>query len=242
MIGTMNYCTLPEQSPEKAADLKPALIKLAGVEFRVGEREILHDVNLSIRGGDFVAVTGPNGGGKTTLLRLILGLARPSWGVIEMCRPGIRIGYLPQKSRIDASYPITTREVVASGLLGLRNVSSAECSERVEEALRLVNLIPHVAKPIGVLSGGQLQRALFARAIISRPELLVLDEPLSYLDKHFEAEIYHIIEDIARRATVIVVSHEIDRLAAMANRHVIVDRTITECRSAHHFARIALCE
>lgn len=238
----MNYSTLPEPSPAKSVDLGPALIKLEGVEFSVGEREILRNVSLSIRRGDFVAVTGPNGGGKTTLLRLILGLARPTRGKIEVCQPGIRIGYLPQKSRIDASYPITTREVVASGLLGLKNIYSAECSARVEDALKLVDLSAHVSKPIGVLSGGQLQRALFARAIISRPELLVLDEPLSYLDKHFEAEIYHIIENIARRATVIVVSHEIDRLASMANRHVIVDRTITECRSARHFARIALCE
>lgn len=199
---------------------------------------ILSGVNLSIRRGDFVVITGPNGGGKTTLIRLILGLIKPSCGTIEMLQQGVRISYLPQKSNVDSHYPIIVREVIASGLPH----QSPNSSERVGEMLDLVELNDHAGKPIGALSGGQLQRTLLARAIISRPEVLVLDEPLSYIDKHFEQKMYDIIGKMARHTTIILVSHEINTIASMANRHLIVDGGITECQSARHFARIALCE
>lgn len=241
MTGTPNFCTQPAPSPEKI-DAKPALMKLRGVGMtRGGHKQVLRNVNLTIRRGDFVAITGPNGGGKTTLIRIILGLLKPTQGSISHLQRGLRTGYLPQKSSIDSSYPITVREVVASGLLGI-TIDRAEARSRVDEMLSLVELTPHAAKPIGTLSGGQQQRALLARAIISRPELLVLDEPLSYVDKHFEQRIYDIIGTLAAHTTIILVSHEISTVAAMANRHLIVDTEITECPSARHFARVALCD
>lgn len=92
-------------------------------------------------------------------------------------------------------------------------------------------------RPIGRLSGGQLQRALLGRAIISRPHLLVLDEPLSYIDKHFEAHMYRLIAEIAPKCTILLVSHEMTAIASMANRHVIVDRSVTECTAHHHYAQ-----
>ncbi len=92
-------------------------------------------------------------------------------------------------------------------------------------------------RPIGRLSGGQLQRALFARAIVCRPELLVLDEPLSYIDKHFESKLYNIIERLSLSTTILLVSHEITAIAAMANRHVVVDRTLKECNASHHYSK-----
>ncbi len=198
---------------------------------------VLRDVNLTIRRGDFVAVTGPNGGGKTTLMRIILGLLKPTGGNVELLQK-VRTSYLPQKSSIDSSYPISVREVVMSGL----TKETEQTVKRVEEALREVELEEHADKPIGALSGGQQQRVLLARAIISEPELLILDEPLSYVDKHFEQKIYNIIGRLAGHTTIILVSHEITTIASMANRHLIVDGEITECQSAHHFARIALCE
>ena len=202
-----------------------------------GRRMVLRDVNLTIRRGDFVAVTGPNGGGKTTLMRIILGLLKPTGGNVELLQK-VRTSYLPQKSSIDSSYPISVREVVMSGL----TKETEQTVKRVEEALREVELEEHADKPIGALSGGQQQRVLLARAIISEPELLILDEPLSYVDKHFEQKIYNIIGRLAGHTTIILVSHEITTIASMANRHLIVDGEITECQSAHHFARIALCE
>lgn len=214
------------------------LLKLSGVGYARGKRTILHDVDLCVRRGDFIAVTGPNGGGKTTLMRLILGLIKPDSGVVETLVKNIRVSYLPQKSSIDSHYPISVREVVSSGLVKLL----ADASQTVENALAEVELTAHADKPIGTLSGGQQQRALLARAIISRPELLILDEPLSYVDKRFEQKIYDIIRNLASHTTIILVSHEITTIASMANRHIIVDGAISECRSARHFAKIALCD
>ncbi len=224
----------PVLSPD--TDLRPALIELRGVDFVRGQRTILSGVNLTIRRGDFVAVTGPNGGGKTTLMRLILGLLKPTRGTVVRRQRKVRVSYLPQKNAIDSQFPITVREVIASGLV------EPDRDGLVDRMLREMELVEHASKPIGVLSGGQQQRALLGRALISCPEMLVLDEPLSYVDKHFEERIYDIIRRLASKTTIILVSHEITTVAAIANRHIIVDRTLTVCSSAHHFARLALCE
>lgn len=234
MSGTMSLLQQPMLSPD--TDLRPALIELRGVDFVRGQRTILSGVDLTIRRGDFIAVTGPNGGGKTTLMRLILGLVKPTHGSVERKQHKVRISYLPQKNAIDASFPITVREVIASGMV------EPDREGLVDKMLREVELTEHASKPIGILSGGQQQRALLGRALISNPEMLVLDEPLSYVDKHFEERIYEIIRRLASKTTIILVSHEITTVAAIANRHIIVDRTLTVCSSAHHFARIALCE
>ncbi|MDE6513550.1 MAG: ABC transporter ATP-binding protein [Muribaculaceae bacterium] len=217
-------------------DLRPSLIRLKDVALVRGQRVILSDINLTIRRGDFVAVTGPNGGGKTTLMRLILGLLKPTSGVVERKQKNVRVSYLPQKSSIDSGYPISVREVIASGRAG------KDSDDLVDKMLEKVELTDHASKPIGALSGGQQQRALLGRALISNPEMLVLDEPLSYVDKHFEQRIYDIIRELAPTTTIILVSHEITTVAAIANRHLIVDRTLTVCSSAHHFAKIALCD
>lgn len=211
-----------------------SIITLRDIGFSRDGRTILHDVNFTVEKGDFVAITGPNGGGKTTLLRIILGLVKPSEGSVVIA-PGVTIGYLPQKNMIDSHFPVSVTEVVASGLLADRALSSSERRTRVDEALDAVQLKSHADSPIGTLSGGQLQRALLARAIISRPNLLVFDEPLSYLDKHFESHLYGMIRSLAQKATVLLVSHEMTAIASMANRHLIVDRTIHECASPHHF-------
>lgn len=234
MNGTVNLLKQPAPLPE--TDLRPALIRLKDVSFERGPRTILADINLTIRRGDFVAVTGPNGGGKTTLMRLILGLLKPSKGSVERMQKCIRVSYLPQKSSIDSNFPISVREVIASGLPG------KDIDGLVDKMLQQVELTEHAAKPIGALSGGQQQRALLGRALISNPEMLVLDEPLSYVDKHFEQRIYDMIRELAPTTTIILVSHEITTVAAIANRHLIVDRTLTVCNSAHHFAKIALCD
>lgn len=211
-----------------------SIITLQGVGLHRDGRTILQDVNFSVAKGDFVAITGPNGGGKTTLLRIILGLVKPSEGMVAVA-PGVSIGYLPQKNMIDSHFPVSVTEVVASGLLADRAISPSERLRRVEETLATVELQSHADSPIGTLSGGQFQRALLGRAIISRPNLLVFDEPLSYLDKHFESRLYGMIRTLAQRATVLLVSHEMTAIASMANRHLIVDRTIHECTSPHHF-------
>lgn len=202
---------------------------------------MLSDINFTVDNGDFVAITGPNGGGKTTILRIILGLLAPTAGKVRFYDnsgrivPSLRFGYLPQKNSVDSRFPITVGEVVASGLLAEKGIDKAEKRQRIADALVAVELTALADRPIGKLSGGQLQRALLARAIVRRPSVLVLDEPLSYIDKHFEDKLYPLIADIAARETVLLVSHEMSHIAGMANRHIIVDHTLTECTARNHY-------
>lgn len=210
------------------------LIELCDIGMRRENRTVLEHVDFRINCGDFVAVTGPNGGGKTTMLRIILGLLKPTSGHVHFPSGRPSVGYLPQKNSIDSQFPISVREVIASGLLGMGKSGAAD--SLVDEALARVEMTSLADRPIGRLSGGQLQRVLLGRAIVSSPSLLVLDEPLSYIDKHFESHIYRLIASIAPQATIILVSHEMTTIAAMANRHIVIDRTLSECSARRHFA------
>lgn len=211
----------------------PVLISLTGVEKIYNDKPVLSNVNLDIRQGDFIAITGPNGGGKTTLLRIILKLLAPTEGNVTY-HGNFKIGYLPQKNMVDARFPITVRETIAMGLLGT-DIKGAEATEAVNRMLHTVALEAQADSSLSQLSGGQLQRALLGRALVSRPDLLVLDEPLSYLDKMFEHRVYHIVESLKGRCTVLLVSHEVSEIAAMATRHLIVNGTLHFCHSGSHF-------
>ena len=210
------------------------LIRIESLEFKREDRIILHDVNLIVNHGDFVAITGPNGGGKTTMLRIILGLLKPTSGSVSFIPERPVIGYLPQKNAIDSQFPLTVREVIQSGLLGIRGLSRSEIISRTDHTLERIEMSDLADRSIGRLSGGQLQRVLLGRAIIAEPTLLVLDEPLSYVDKHFEAHIYRLIAEIAPCCTTLLVSHEMSTIATMANRHLIVDRTVEACQANCH--------
>ena len=136
---------------------------------------------------------------------------------------------------IDSHFPISVGDVIASGLMQRHDLSKTERSAMIDEVLALVGMEDYSGRPIGRLSGGQLQRTLLARAIISQPRVLVLDEPLSYLDKRFEHNFYDILESIARSTTIVLVSHEMTGIARMANRHFIVDCTLSQCSAHHHY-------
>ena len=209
------------------------LIIAAGhISVEYGSTLALDDVSFAINSGDFVAITGPNGGGKSTLLKTLLKLIKPTSGTVEYYMNGVpveslHIGYLPQKSNIDNRFPITVEEVVASGLYGdSRNWRG-----------KLMGVADLRKRVIGSLSGGQLQRTLLGRAVISDPEIVVLDEPLSYVDHNFIEQIYKIVEDISHHATLILVSHEMTVISEMANRHWIVDHTLHECHASHHYLK-----
>lgn len=228
------------QEEEKCCPASAAgceLLRLEHIYMSWEHRVVLEDVSLNVNKGDFLAITGPNGGGKTTLLRILLGLLKPTWGDVTRCCPGLRIGYLPQKNMIDAHFPITVRDVIESGLLAEKHLNQTERMERFDEVIGEMDLREHADRAIGLLSGGQLQRALLGRAIIARPELLVLDEPLSYIDKRFEEHLYDLMRRLSERTTIVLVSHEMSRIAGMANRHFIVDGTLHECYAHHHYVR-----
>lgn len=211
-------------------------ISLRGVTVRHDRREaLLRDIDLDIRRGDFIAVTGPNGSGKTSLLRVILKLLSPSAGTVTYLGsdgrpdPRLAIGYLPQKSAVDARFPITVADVIRLGLMGPG--APADKGSRVRDMLSLMELEEKAGSPISEVSGGQLQRALLGRALAAGPEVLVLDEPLSYLDKHFEHKLYDILRLTMERrpqTAIVMVSHEMNGVDDMATRHILIDRGLIE--------------
>lgn len=218
------------------------LIELKDVTVRYDRRDVIRNVNFTLYKGDFVAISGPNGGGKTTLLRTLLKLLKPTEGTVEYFRNDRRvsylpIGYLPQKNNIDTRFPITVSRAVRSGQIrGLFGRLPEGADERFAEVVKLCGISDYLDRNIGNLSGGQLQRTLLARAIVLRPEIIVLDEPLSYVDKNFERQIYSIMERLAETTTIVLVSHEMSVISGMANRHVIVDGgQIHLCHSKTHF-------
>lgn len=217
------------------------IIELKDIVVRYDDSVVLDNVSLTVDEGDFLAITGPNGGGKTTLLRVILRLLPPTSGEVVYRSAGVAvkrlpIGYLPQKNMIDLKFPVTVDDVIASGLLsGFFHKRTKSEAEKIEEIVSLVGVEEYRRRPIGSLSGGQLQRTLLGRALISDPKVLVLDEPLSYVDKRFEHQIYGIIEDLSKHTTIILVSHEMSVISGMANRHIIVDHGLHECSAEHHY-------
>ena len=225
-------------------DSHSTLLEMRDVSFLREGKTVLSHVDFVVNRGDFIAITGPNGGGKTTMLRLILGLLKPDSGEILYYGPDCQrtsklehVGYLPQKNSVDSHFPINVREVIASGLMSLKSLNAAVKNEMIQKALELTELQDLATRPIGRLSGGQLQRALLGRAIVAKPSVLVLDEPLSYIDRHFEEHLYSIMERIAKESTVLLVSHQMTHIGAMANRHIIIDHTLRECGHAHHFVQ-----
>ena len=215
------------------------MIELDHVWMQWDNRIALQDVSFSIDEGDFVAITGPNGGGKTTLLRIVLKLLKPTQGRVVYREQGrevkdLVVGYLPQKNMIDQRFPISVEEVISSGLLS-QKLDRTEVANQVAKIIDMVGLKEHAHRPIGNLSGGQLQRALLGRAIISQPRVLVLDEPLSYVDKRFEGRIYESVSQLSRITTILLVSHEMSKISTMANRHIIIDKQLHECSASHHY-------
>ncbi len=218
------------------------LISLENVSVTFDSQVVLDDVSMSVSKGDFIAVTGPNGGGKTTLLRVMLKLLRPSRGRVTYYYDGsevksLRIGYLPQKNMIDHRFPISVEETVRSGLLqGYRGNGCSTSDRRLfDDVVEMTGISDLLPRAIGELSGGQLQRTLLARAVVSRPDVLVLDEPLSYVDKRFEHRIYDIIDQLNCATAIVLVSHEMSVISGMANRHLVVDHNIRVCNALTHY-------
>jgi zinc transport system ATP-binding protein len=192
------------------------LLKATGLDFAYEQQRVLTNVSLAVHDRDYIGIIGPNGGGKTTLIKLILGLLKPQHGTINYAIEKSEIGYLPQGNMVDESFPITVSEVVASGLEhGLRLGRGLKKNEsaKVNEMLEKVGLSLLSQRSIGELSGGEFQRAMLARAIISNPRLLVLDEPDTHVDNRFELELYTLLKDLNEHMAILLVSHDIGTIS-----------------------------
>jgi len=192
---------------------------------------VLRDVSLDVYENDFLGIIGANGGGKTTLLKTILGLKNPASGTITFFdggkkAPSINIGYLPQISHIDKKFPICVGDVILSGLTPsgklIKRYTAADRQKAAQVAAQM-GIEDLLKRPVGDLSGGQLQRALLCRAIVDDPKLIVLDEPNSYVDKLFETNFYKLLGDINKRIAIILVSHDIGTIISLVKNIACVN-------------------
>lgn len=203
------------------------LVALRGAAVGYGRRVLLSGVDLTVRRGDFLAVVGPNGGGKTTLLRALLGVLPPLSGARLQPAP-LAVGYVPQRDQVDAIWPLSAAEVVAMGRARLvppgRRLRPGD-QAMVQRALDRVGIAAHAGRPFRDLSGGQRQRALIARALAAEPELLALDEPTSGMDPAGELDVLELLEALHREQglTVAMISHRLDAVASHATTLAFVD-------------------
>lgn len=194
------------------------LVEIKALKIGYGDKTILQNANMTISSGDFIGIIGPNGGGKTTFIRALLGQIEPWGGRVEYASD-LRIGYLPQTSTIDRQFPINVLEVVCSG-----GKAGAKLREKAMELLQQTG-IDHLAKRgISRLSGGELQRVLLCRALINAPQLLVLDEPTTYVDNKFEKEFYQILHQLNQILAIVMVSHDLGMISQHVKSIVCINR------------------
>ena len=211
-----------------------SIIQINGLSAGYDGKTVLHQVDLAVYEKDFLGIIGPNGGGKTTLIKCILGLHQPSQGSIRFYKngqeiPDMNMGYLPQYNTIDKKFPISVYEVILSGLSKQKSIFrrySKEQHEQVRQMIARMGLEGMEERSIGSLSGGQLQRALLGRALVSNPEVVILDEPNTYIDKRFEAKLYSLLEEINKERAIILVSHDIGTVLKNVKTIACVNETV----------------
>lgn len=224
------------------------IVELQNVGFSYGARKALEDVSFVVNHGEFVGVIGPNGSGKTTVFKIILGLLHPQQGSVRLfgTRPGsfrewYRIGYVSQEATsFNFGFPATVFEVVIAGTFGRRglfkSVTERE-SKAAEEALRLVGLSYCKDRMVGKLSGGQQQRVFIARALVTQPELLILDEPTVGIDIEAQAQFYELLEYLRHEIglTIMLASHDLGALLPRTTKVLCLNRHLVFCGGPDEF-------
>lgn len=195
---------------------------------------ILEGVSLQVERGDFLGVIGPNGGGKTTLLRVILGLIKPDRGKVRVLgkppeRSRENIGYVPQQNLFDREFPISVRDVVLMGRYGkaglLRRYSETDRSKTLA-TLETVGMLNQKNRQIGTLSGGEQQRVFIARALVSEPKLLLLDEPTASIDPTMQTNFYELLEKLSQQMAIIMVSHDVGAISIFVEKIACLNRQL----------------
>ena len=211
----------------------PAVV-FEGVSFTYDGPPAIDDVTLTIPQRDFVCAVGPNGGGKTTFLKLILGLIHPNRGCVRVLgeppeKARCRIGYMPQNAQLDPRFPVSVLDVVLMGRLGHTRIAGPYRRSDRQVAMRAlldVNLAEFAGRPFSALSSGQRQRVLIARALACEPELLLLDEPTANLDPTVQEDLYVLLRDLNQRLTILMVSHDIGFVSVYFRTVVCVHRSV----------------
>jgi zinc transport system ATP-binding protein len=196
------------------------LFEMKSLTASYGETVVLRDINFTVKENDFIGVIGPNGGGKTTLLRIILGLLRPSGGKLVFNNGLLdekSIGYLPQMSTGDINYPVTVKDIVLSGLMikkGLISRMTSDDKRKAAIVIEELGLAGQASSTLNELSGGQMQRVFLGRAIIGDPKLLLLDEPGNFVDSSFESDFYEKLKELNKRMAILMVSHDVGTISS----------------------------
>jgi zinc transport system ATP-binding protein len=213
------------------------VVSLRDVSFSYGNVPVLEAVNFTVGQRESVCIVGPNGGGKTTLVKLILGLLTPDAGEIRVLgrapwQARLNVGYMPQHVLYDPQFPVTAMDIVLMGRLGRRGLAGffgwpkREDRQAALEALDYVAMAEFCRRPFALLSGGQRQRVLVARALCSRPDLLLLDEPTSNIDTLVEARLWDLLSELNRRMTIIMVTHDLGFVANLVGKVICVNRRV----------------
>ena len=214
--------------------MKPHAIEVKDVRFSYDRTTIFEGVSFTLEQGDFLGILGPNGGGKTTLLKLLLGILKPEKGEIKILGEAPhdanhRVGYVPQGTDFNITFPISVLEIALMGRLSRSSIGrwySRKDRSKVEEVLKKVGMWDYRNDPIGKLSGGQRQRVFIARALATDPEILFLDEPTASVDPEFETDLYDFLRELNRRVTIVLITHDIGVISRNVKSVACVNRAL----------------
>ncbi|MDR1385771.1 MAG: ABC transporter ATP-binding protein [Planctomycetaceae bacterium] len=216
-------------------EITPPVIEFCGLDFTYNKDLVLENASVTIQAGDFVAIVGPNGGGKTTMLKLLLGLLKPNRGTIRLLgkppeQSRTSVGYTPQHIQVDMQFPISVFDTVLMGRMrgGQRfqwRYSQAD-KQAAKDSLEIMRLSDKMKLPFRSLSGGQRQRVLIARAICGDPKILMLDEPTNNIDPQAEKILYDILRELNKRLTILLVSHDLGIVSNVVKSVICVNRTV----------------
>lgn len=228
--------------PMKGRENLGEVLALRNLWAKYDREYILQDINLSVQERDYIGIVGPNGGGKTTLLKVLLGLLTPTKGEVSILGRSPKqarqyVGYVPQAVEFDRAFPISVWDVVRQGRLGKRRLFqpyTPQDDEIVARSLHSVNLLEMRHSPLGELSGGQRQRVYIARALATEPQILLLDEPTANIDPEMTDQVGNILQELNQFITIVMISHDLGSISSLAKNLVYLNRRLLPYHYASH--------